>query len=82
MKKTLGLVLIIAVLVWDADAMKAHVVAHSWLTLAYVSIFFIGHLVDYLTIGRIVNRMQDWGANYKSDDLLEIEFLKAHKAAA
>jgi hypothetical protein len=54
-----GLVLIIAVLGWDADAMIPHVEAHSWVTLAYVSLFFVGHLVDYLTVGRLMNRMQE-----------------------
>lgn len=48
-----GLVLIIAVLAWDVDAMLPHIAAHSWLTLAYVCVFFVGHLVDYLTIGRL-----------------------------
>jgi hypothetical protein len=52
-----GFVLIIAVLAWDADAMRPHVAAHSWVTLAYVSLFFVGHLVDYLTVGRLVNRL-------------------------
>lgn len=62
MKRTalVGLVLIIAVLAWDADAMIPHVEAHSWLTLGYVCVFFIGHLVDYLTVGRLVNRMEVW----------------------
>lgn len=58
-RSIIGLVMILAVLAWDVDAMRPHVAAHSWLTLAYVSIFFLGHLVDYLTIGRIVNRMQE-----------------------
>jgi hypothetical protein len=53
-----GLILIIAVLAWDADAMRPHVAAHSWVTLAYVCVFFVGHLVDYLTVGRLVNRME------------------------
>lgn len=62
MKRTglVGLVLIIAVLAWDADAMIPHVEAHSWFTLGYVCVFFIGHLVDYLTVGRLVNRMEVW----------------------
>jgi hypothetical protein len=55
----MGLVLIIAVLAWDVDAMVPHIEARSWLTLGYVAIFFVGHLVDYLTIGRLVNRMQE-----------------------
>lgn len=53
-----GLALAIAVAINDVDAMRVHVAMHSWLTLAYVSIFFVGHLTDYLTIGRIVNRME------------------------
>ena len=55
--KYLGLALIIAVLVWDVDAMRPHVAAHSYITLCYVAAFFVGHLTDYLTIGRIVNRI-------------------------
>lgn len=57
-----GLVLILAVLAWDVDAMIPHIAAKSWLTLIYVSIFFVGHLVDYLTIGRMVNRIQEIAA--------------------
>jgi protein-S-isoprenylcysteine O-methyltransferase Ste14 len=48
-----GLVLILAVLAWDVDAMVPHFQAHSWLTLGYVCVFFVGHLVDYLTVGRL-----------------------------
>jgi hypothetical protein len=51
-----GLLLILAVLAWDADAMIPHIEARSWLTLGYVCVFFVGHLVDYLTVGRLVNR--------------------------
>lgn len=36
--------------------MVPHIAAHSWLTLIYVSLFFVSHLVDYLTIGRLMNR--------------------------
>lgn len=75
--KTIGLVLIIAVLAWDADAMRPHIAAHSWLTLVYVSIFFVGHLVDYLTIGRLVNRMKDWAANQEAEFLYEERNWKA-----
>jgi len=52
-----GLALAIAVLSYDLDATRVHIAAHSWLTMCYVLIFFVGHAVDYLTIGRIVNRL-------------------------
>jgi hypothetical protein len=56
--KLLGLVMITLVCAWDVDAMRVHIVAHSWLTLSYVSIFLAGHMLDYLTVGRIVNRLE------------------------
>jgi pimeloyl-ACP methyl ester carboxylesterase len=39
------------------DAMRPHIAAHSWGTLAFVALFFIVHLSDYLTVGRLVNRL-------------------------
>jgi hypothetical protein len=54
-----GLALAIAVLAWDVDAMLPHIAAHSWLTLGYVSIFFVGHALDYLTLGRIIDRLHN-----------------------
>jgi hypothetical protein len=56
--KWVGLVMILAVVAWDCDAMKAHIVAHSWLTLGWVSIYLVAHLTDYMTLGRIVNRLE------------------------
>jgi hypothetical protein len=52
-----GLILFIAISVWDLDAMRPHIAAHSWDTLAFVSLFLAAHLSDYLTVGRIVNRL-------------------------
>lgn len=57
--KRLGVFLISAVAMWDVDAMRPHVAAHSWVTLGYVSLFLVGHLTDYLTIGRLVNRLPE-----------------------
>jgi hypothetical protein len=51
-----GVTLILLVSAWDVDAMRAHIAAHSWTTLAFVSLFLAAHLSDYLTVGRIVNR--------------------------
>jgi hypothetical protein len=51
-----GVILILLVSAWDVDAMRAHIAAHSWTTLAFVSLFLAAHLSDYLTVGRIVNR--------------------------
>src|SRR6201996_7124318 len=51
-----GFTLILLVSAWDVDAMRAHIAAHSWTTLAFVSLFLAAHLSDYLTVGRIVNR--------------------------
>ncbi len=51
-----GVILILLVSAWDVDAMRAHIAAHSWTTLAFVSLFLAAHLTDYLTVGRIVNR--------------------------
>jgi hypothetical protein len=50
--------MITLVCLWDCDAMVPHIVAHSWLTLSYVSVFLVGHVLDYLTVGRIVNRLE------------------------
>lgn len=52
-----GLFLAVAIAMNDLDAMRAHVAAHSWLTLSYVAVFLVGHVTDYLTIGRIIDRM-------------------------
>lgn len=48
-----GIVLTVAVALWDIDAMRPHVTAHSWVTLAYVCVFFIGHVVDAVALGSI-----------------------------
>lgn len=55
-----GFVLITAILLWDADAMRIHIIAHSWLTLGYVSLYPISHVADYFTIGRITNSRSIW----------------------
>lgn len=51
MAKLVGIFITVCTLLWDIDAMRPHVAAHSWLTLAYVSLFFVGHAVDALTTG-------------------------------
>lgn len=46
-----GLILIIGVLAWDIDALRVGC------PLYIVAVFFAGHLFDYLTVGRIINRV-------------------------
>ena len=52
-----GLILIALVSLWDMDAMRPHIAAHSWGTLAFVALFLVVHLSDYLTVGQLVNRI-------------------------
>jgi hypothetical protein len=52
-----GLIMIIMVSAWDMDAMRPHIAAHSWYTLAFVALFLIVHLSDYFTVGQIVTRL-------------------------
>jgi hypothetical protein len=61
MARFVGLAMIVMVCLWDVDAMRPHIAAHSWVTLFYVSIFLLGHIADYLTVGRIVTRFE-WAA--------------------
>jgi hypothetical protein len=51
-----GLVMIVLVSAWDVDAMRPHIAAHSWYTLAFVALFLAAHLGDYLTVGRLIQR--------------------------
>jgi hypothetical protein len=51
-----GLVMILLVSAWDVDAMRPHIVAHSWYTLAFVALFLAAHVGDYLTVGRLIHR--------------------------
>lgn len=52
-----GLIMIVLISAWDIDAMRPHIAAHSWDTLAFVSLFPIVHVSNYLTVGQLVNRM-------------------------
>jgi hypothetical protein len=52
-----GLIMILMVSAWDMDAMRPHIAAHSWYTLAFVALFLIVHVSDYLTVGRLVTRI-------------------------
>jgi hypothetical protein len=52
-----GLIMILMVSAWDMDAMRPHIAAHSWYTLGLVALFLIVHLSDYLTVGRLVTRI-------------------------
>lgn len=56
MARIFGMVMIVLVSAWDVDAMRPHIAAHSWYTLAFVTIFLAAHLVDYLTVGRLIHR--------------------------
>jgi hypothetical protein len=52
-----GFILFILISAWDVDAMRPHIAAHSWTTLAFVSLFLAAHLSDYFTVGRLVGRL-------------------------
>lgn len=52
-----GLIMILLVSAWDMDAMRPHIAAHSWYTLAFVALFLAVHLSDYLTVGQLVTRI-------------------------
>ena len=52
-----GLIMILMVSAWDMDAMRPHIAAHSWYTLAFVALFLIVHLSDYFTVGQLVTRL-------------------------
>ena len=52
-----GLIMIVMVSAWDMDAMRIHIAARSWYTLAFVALFLVVHVSDYLTVGRLVNRI-------------------------
>jgi hypothetical protein len=56
MARIFGLVMIVLVSAWDVDAMRPHIAAHSWYTLAFVAFFLAAHLGDYLTVGRLIHR--------------------------
>jgi hypothetical protein len=55
--RVFGFILFLLICAWDVDAMRPHIAARSWTTLAFVSLFLAAHLSDYLTIGRLVNRL-------------------------
>jgi hypothetical protein len=52
-----GLILIVLVSAWDMDAMRAHIARHSWTTLAIVISYLFVHLFNYLTVGRLIHRL-------------------------
>jgi hypothetical protein len=52
-----GFILFVLISAWDVDAMRPHIAAHSWTTLAFVSLFLAAHLSDYFTLGRLVSRL-------------------------
>jgi hypothetical protein len=56
MARIFGLVMIVLVGAWDVDAMRPHIAAHSWYTLALVALFLVAHVGDYLTVGRLIHR--------------------------
>jgi hypothetical protein len=55
-----GLIMILMVSAWDMDAMRIHIAARSWYTLAFVALFLVVHVSDYLTVGRLVNRIDSF----------------------
>jgi hypothetical protein len=40
-------------MLWDLDAWRPHIAAHSWVTLGYVALMTAGHLGDLMTINRL-----------------------------
>lgn len=54
--RVFGLIMIVFVGAWDIDAMRPHIVAHSWYTLSFVLLFLAVHLGNYLTVGRLIYR--------------------------
>lgn len=46
-----------ALFLWDADAMRPHILQHSWLTLFYVWIMIFNHIVDFTTMSTIHNHL-------------------------
>lgn len=53
MRRIFGWSLFAFVMIWDFDAVRIHIMAHSWLTLCYVLIFVVGHAIDLLTMQSI-----------------------------
>lgn len=52
-----GIILMVLICAWDMDAMRPHIAAHSWATLAFVSLYLAVHLLNYLTVGRLIHRL-------------------------
>lgn len=52
-----GAILIILISAWDMDAMRPHIAAHSWATLAFVALYLVVHVSNYLTVGRLVHHL-------------------------
>ena len=52
-----GVILTLLICAWDMDAMRPHIAAHSWTTLTLVSIYLVVHLSNYLTVGRLIHRL-------------------------
>jgi hypothetical protein len=53
----IGLILIALICAWDMDAMRAHIARHSWTTLALVATYLFVHVSNYLTVGRLIHRL-------------------------
>jgi hypothetical protein len=68
--RVVGFIVFLLICAWDVDAMRPHIAAHSWTTLAFVSLFLAAHLSDYLTIGRLVNRLDSLSLDSLTFDLL------------
>ena len=52
-----GVILMVLICAWDMDAMRPHIAAHSWATLAFVSLYLLVHLSNYVTVGRLIHRL-------------------------
>ena len=52
-----GIILTLLICAWDMDAMRPHIAAHSWATLAFVSLYLLVHLSNYVTVGRLIHRL-------------------------
>jgi uncharacterized membrane protein YgdD (TMEM256/DUF423 family) len=55
--QVIGLILIVLIGAWDMDAMRAHIARHSWTTLALVATYLFVHVSNYLTVGRLIHRI-------------------------
>jgi hypothetical protein len=80
-----GLIMIVLIAAWDIDAMRLHIAAHSWDTLAFVSLFLIVHVSNYLTVGQLMNHIDPSifqnAASASSSEALPVSYVVINLAA-